>query len=86
MAAQWSASVPLLFPMACEYSHWMSGLVCSPDRACATQSSMGAYMGQAMSEASAGSAQSSLAAPSYWSGLVGSWRRSQPAAASWLAP
>ncbi len=86
MAAQWSASVPLLLPMACEYSHWMSGLVCSPERACATQSSSGAYIGHAMSEASPGSAQPSLAAPSYWTGRVGSCRRTQPAAASWPAP
>lgn len=82
MAAQWSASVPLLLPMACEYSHWMSGLVCFPESAWARQSSSDAYIGQAMSEATSGSAQPSLAAPSYWTGRVGSWRRSQPAAAS----
>ncbi len=86
MAAQWSARVPLLLPIACEYSHWINGLVCSPDSACATQSSSGAYIGHAMSEARSGSAQPRLAAPSYWIGLVGSWRRTQPAAASWFAP
>ena len=61
-------------------------MVCSPDRACATQSSIGAYIGQTMSEAAVGRSQSSLVAPSYWIGRVGSWRRTQPAAASWLAP
>ncbi|CAM5591626.1 hypothetical protein SCANM63S_07264 [Streptomyces canarius] len=86
MAAQWSASVPLLLPIACEYSHWISGLVCCPDSAWARHSSSGAYMGQAMSDATSGSAQPRLAAPSYWIGRVGSCRRTQPAAASWLAP
>ncbi len=86
MAAQWSASVPLLLPIACEYSHWMSGLVCVPDMACAMHSGSGAYIGQAMSEATSGSAQPSLAAPSYCTGRVGSCRRTQPAAASWFAP
>ena len=36
MAAQCSASVPLLLPMACEYSHRISGRVCRPERACST--------------------------------------------------
>ncbi len=87
MASQWSASVPLLLPMACEYSHWMSGLVWVPDMACARHSWSGAYIGQAMSEDRSGSAQPSLAAPSYCTGRrAGSCRRTQPAAASWLAP
>ena len=33
MASQYSASVPLLLPMACEYSHRMSGWRWSPERA-----------------------------------------------------
>ena len=36
IASQYSASVPLLLPIACEYSHMISGCRCSPERAWAT--------------------------------------------------
>jgi len=43
------ARVPLLLPMACEYSHMISGWRCRPDRAWATIAEMGGYIGQVMS-------------------------------------
>ena len=46
---QYSASVPLLLPMACEYSHMISGWCCRPDPAWATSDEMGGYIGQVMS-------------------------------------
>ena len=49
MASQYSARVPLLLPMACEYSHMIRGWRWRPERACATMASMGGYIGQAMS-------------------------------------
>ena len=49
IASQYSASVPLLLPIACEYSHMMNGYRWRPERACATIAEMGGYMGQAMS-------------------------------------
>ena len=49
IAAQYSASVPLLLPMACEYSHMTSGWRCRPDLAWATIAEMGGYIGQTKS-------------------------------------
>jgi hypothetical protein len=72
MASQYCASVPLLLPIACEYSQRMRGLVCWPDEACATISSMDEYIGQTMSLAAWSAQKSSLIAPSYWIGRVGS--------------
>ncbi len=41
MASQWSASVPLELPIACEYSHMISGWRWSPDVACSTMAAKG---------------------------------------------
>ena len=51
MACQYSARVPLLLPMACEYSHMISGLVCRPEVAWATIAEIGGYIGQTRSVA-----------------------------------
>ena len=49
IASQYSASVPLLLPIACEYSHMISGWRCRPDRACATIAAIVGYIGQVRS-------------------------------------
>ncbi len=64
MASQYSARVPLLLPIAWEYSHMMSGRRWSPDRAWATIASIGGYIGQVMSVAATSAVQSNLMAPS----------------------
>ena len=64
MASQYSASVPLLLPMACEYSHMMSGRVSRPERANSTMALMAGYMGQTMSVTRSPPAQSKRMAPS----------------------
>src|SRR5438093_463555 len=46
IASQYSASVPLLLPIACEYSHMMSGCRWLPDRAWATIDEMAGYIGR----------------------------------------
>ena len=64
IASQYSASVPLLFPMACENSHMMSGWRWWPDVACPTIAQSGGYMGQVRSLRRWSPAQSHLIAPS----------------------
>ena len=63
-ACQYSARLPLLLPIAWEYSHWMSGCRCFPERACATIASIVAYIGQVMSLAVWSLVQSNMIAPS----------------------
>ena len=64
IACQYSASVPLLLPIACEYSHITSGWRCRPERACATIASIGGYIGQTRSLAVWSDDQSNMIAPS----------------------
>ena len=64
IASQYSASVPLLLPMACEYSHRMSGRCCVPDSAWSTIDPMGGYIGQMMSVTFRAADQSKRMAPS----------------------
>ncbi len=49
MASQYSASVPLLLPIAWLNSHMISGWRCSPDRAWSTIAEIGGYIGQVRS-------------------------------------
>ncbi len=49
MASQYSARVPLLLPMACEYSHMMSGRSRRPEVANSTMALMAGYIGQTRS-------------------------------------
>ena len=64
IASQYSASVPLLLPIACEYSHMISGWRCLPDRAWATIHCTGGYIGQVMSLTRWSLVQSKRMAPS----------------------
>ena len=45
IASQYSASVPLLLPIAWLNSHMISGCRCAPDRAWATIAAIGGYIG-----------------------------------------
>ena len=49
IASQYSASVPLLLPIACEYSHMISGWRWRPEAACPTIAAIGGYIGQVTS-------------------------------------
>ena len=64
IASQYSASVPLLLPMAWEYSHMISGWRCFPEAAWAASEAIGGYIGQVRSEAVCGHDQSNMIAPS----------------------
>ena len=64
MASQYSASVPLLLPIACEYSHMISGFRWSPERAWSTIAPISGYIGHRMSLAPWSSVQSQRMAPS----------------------
>ena len=64
IASQYSASVPLELPIACEYSHMISGRRCGPFVACATSAPIAGYMGQVMSVTRWSAAQSNRIAPS----------------------
>jgi len=64
IASQYSASVPLLLPIAWENSHMISGRFWRPERAWATIASIAGYIGQTMSDAAAPAVQSNLMAPS----------------------
>ena len=64
MASQYSASVPLLLPIACEYSHMISGWRWSPERAWSTIAAIGGYIGQVRSLTPWSLVQSKRIAPS----------------------
>ena len=64
IASQYSASVPLPLPIACEYSHMISGQRWRPERACSTIAPISGYIGQRMSLASWSAVQSQRIAPS----------------------
>jgi len=64
IASQYSASVPLLLPIAWEYSHRISGRTCASERVWATIASIVGYIGQARSLAPCSAAQSNLIEPS----------------------
>ena len=85
-ASQYSARQPLPLPMAWEYSHRITGRVCSPLVAWLTSCSIEAYMGTVRSDAAAPAFQPWARTPSYCTGRVGSAWRTHAAAASWLGP
>ena len=64
IASQYSASVPLLLPIAWLNSHITSGWRCSPPVAWATRAAIGGYMGQVRSLTRWSLAQSYRIAPS----------------------
>ncbi len=64
IASQYSASVPLLLPIACENSHMISGWRCWPPCAWATIAGIGGYIGHRRSLAVWPLDQSNLIAPS----------------------
>ena len=64
IASQYSASVPLLLPIAWENSHMISGWRWVPERACATIAEIGGYIGQVMSLTRWSLAQPNRIAPS----------------------
>ena len=64
MASQYSARVPLLLPMAWEYSHMMSGRSRRPEVANSTMALMAGYIGQTRSVTRAPPDQSKRMAPS----------------------
>ena len=64
IASQYSASVPLLLPIAWLNSHMISGWRCAPERAWATSAAIGGYIGQMRSLAVWSLDQSNLIAPS----------------------
>ena len=64
IAAQYSASVPLLLPIAWEYSHMISGCRCVPFVAWSTIEAIVGYIGDVKSLAVWGLVQSARIAPS----------------------
>ena len=64
MNSQYSARVPLLLPIACEYSHIINGRSCFPDFAYAITAPIAGYIGQIMSVTPTPFRQSPLIAPS----------------------
>ena len=64
IAAQYSASVPLLLPIACEYSHMISGWSWVPFVAWSTIEAIVGYIGHVMSVAVWALVQSKRIAPS----------------------
>src|SRR5579864_118965 len=49
IASQYSPRHPLLLPIACEYSHIISGWRWLPERSCSAIAEMRGYIGQVMS-------------------------------------